>query len=221
MEIAANAQELSPSIIESEAGFLVSDDSNGGTEEVIRTGSQLQCNCFIAQVSDGECEHVRAVQDYLADTAEPPERPTMSQAQADVYLSRIAELDKAQSMNEESAEVQIDRIKLWLEQETSKLEKQRSYFMFALETWMQLQNYSTKQLVNGTLRIREQQPQIKIKDEDSILRNERFVRIIPEKRAIDKSALRKYLVSTGEEVEGSEVILRPPKFSYKLTQEAV
>ena len=218
MEALAINTAFSASIIEAQAGFLVCDDSNGSTEEVLQIGSKLECQCFIAQVSGGECEHVRAVQDYLCTKSDPGERPTMSQAQADVYLARIAELDKAQTLNEDSSKQQIDRIKLWLELETAKLDKQRSYYMFALETWMQLQSYSTKQLVNGTLKIRGQQPEIKIKDEESILRDERFVRIIPEKRTIDKNALRKHLLNTGEEVEGSEVVLRPPKFSYKLAQ---
>lgn len=218
METLEISTALSPTIIEAETGFLVCDDSNGGTEEVSLSDSKLQCECFIAQISGGECEHVRAVQDYLSTISGPVEYPTMSQAQADGYLARIAELDKSQSMNEGSAQQQIDRIKLWLELESARLDKQRSYYLFALETWMQVQEYSTKQLVNGTLKVRAQQPEIKIKDEDSILRDERFVRIIPEKRTIDKSALRKHLVSTGEEVEGSEVILRSPKFSYKLAQ---
>ena len=219
METLAITTALSPTIIEAETGFLVCEDSNGGTEEVLRAASKLQCQCFIAQVSGGECEHVSAVHDYLSNTSEPVEHPTMSQAQADEYLSRIANLDKAQSLNEESAEEQIERIKLWLEMESAKLDKQRSYYLLALETWMQVQEYSTKQLVNGTLKVRAQQPQIKIEDEDLILQDERFVRIIPEKRTIDKSALRKHLVSTGEEVEGSEVVLRSSKFSYKLTQD--
>jgi hypothetical protein len=219
MEVAINTTAFAPSIIESENGFLVCDDISGGAEEVSLSNSKLQCECFMAQVSGGECEHVRAVQDYLSTISGPVERPTMSLAQADGYLSRIAELDKSQSLNEVSAEQQVERIKLWLELESAKLNKQRSYYLFALETWMQVQEYSTKQLVNGTLRIRAQQPEIKIEDEGLILQDGRFVRIIPEKRTLDKSALRKHLVSTGEEVEGSEVILRPPKFSYKLTQD--
>lgn len=81
---------------------------------------------------------------------------------------------------------------------------------------MHLKQLSTKQLVNGTLKVRAQQPEIKINDEVAVLQDERFFRMVPEKRVVDKAALRKYVVSTGEEIEGTEVILRPPKFSYKL-----
>jgi hypothetical protein len=216
METLAITTALSPTIIEAETGFLVCDDISGGTEEVLQTGSKLQCQCFMAQVSDGECEHVRAVQDYLSVTSGPAEYPTMSQAQADVYLSRIAELDKSQSMNEGSAQQQIDRIRLWLEMESNKLDRQRAYYISALETWMHLKQFSTKQLVNGILKVRAQQPEIKINDEAVVLHDERFCRVVPEKRVVDKAALRKYVVSTGEEIEGTEVILRPPKFSYKM-----
>jgi len=48
--------------------------------------------------------------------------------------------------------------------------------------------------------------------------DERFVRVIPENRAVDKAALRKYCMDTGEEIPGIEIIVKPHKFSYKLNQ---
>ena len=210
--------EIASTIIESENGFLVCDDKSGSAEEVLQIDSVLQCQCFIAQVSSGDCEHVRAVLDYLSATPASADYPVMSQAEADSYLSRIAELDNTVVANEDSAEQQIDRIRLWLEMESVKLDKQRAYYLFALESWMHQQDLSTKTLVNGILKVRAQQPEITIKDEDAVLKDDRFVRIVPEKRAIDKAALRKYVVSTGEEIEGTEVILRRPKFTYKLSQ---
>jgi len=64
--------------------------------------------------------------------------------------------------------------------------------------------------------LRKQQPEIEILDEEAVLRDERFVRAIPEKFAINKAALRQYVVATGEEIPGISVHLRDAKFSYKI-----
>ena len=202
-------------VVESESGFLV-DDTNTNAVEVLRTESGLHCECFIAQLSSEECEHIRAVRDYMAKVPMQEDRPTLSQADADYYLSKVAELDDTLTANNESATKQIDRIKLWLEVETDKIQRKKDYYLLALDNYMHLNDFSTKRLVNGTLKVRSQQPEIKITDEGEVLTDERFVRIVPEKRSLDKAALRKYCTHTGEEVPGTEIILKPHKFTYKL-----
>jgi len=221
MELMQTSIEMqSFTIIESENGFLVSGDFGGNAVEVHRTDTRFQCQCFIAQVSDSECEHVRAVQDYLSLHPPQEERPMLSQADADLYLGKLAKLDTIEGRNLESANSQIDRIKLWLEMETEKITRQKDFYIQALDNFMHMNEYSTKRLVNGTLSIRSQQPEILIKDEDTVLRDDRFVRIIPEKHTVDKAALRKYCTQTGEEIPGTEIILKPHKFSYKLNRGA-
>ena len=202
-------------VVESESGFLV-DDTNTNAVEVLRTESGLHCECFIAQLSSEECEHIRAVRDYMAKVPMQEDRPTLSQADADYYLSKVADLDEMHTANTESANNQIDRIKLWLEVETDKIQRKKDYYLLALDNYMHLNDFSTKRLVNGTLKVRSQQPEIKITDEGEVLTDERFVRIVPEKRSLDKAALRKYCTHTGEEVPGTEIILKPHKFTYKL-----
>ena len=202
-------------VVESESGFLV-DDTNTNAVEVLRTESGLHCECFIAQLSSEECEHIRAVRDYMAKVPMQEDRPTLSQADADYYLSKVADLDGMHTANTESADKQIDRIKLWLEVETDKIQRKRDYYLLALDNYMHLNEFSTKHLVNGTLKVRTQQPEIKVTDEEKVLTDKRFVRIVPEKRAIDKAALRRYCTQTGEELPGIEIILKPHKFSYKL-----
>jgi hypothetical protein len=215
----AIAQEVSacivPKVISHGDSYLVVDDFTGDGSEVCPDDDGFMCGCFIAQVSN-DCAHIRAVREYLSPTTVSQERPMMTQAEADVIMSQVAKLDHAQALNEGSAEDQIERIRLWLEMESKKLDRQRSYYVAALETWMHLNELSTKQLVNGTLKVRGQQPEIKINDEGAVLHDERFCRVVPEKRVVDKVALRKYVVSTGEEIDGTEVVLHPPKFSYKL-----
>jgi phage host-nuclease inhibitor protein Gam len=205
-----------PNVIQSDTGYLVDGNYGGNAVDVAVTDTGLECQCFIAQVSDGQCEHVRIVRDYLANNPVPDDEPVISQADADHYLSRVSELDATLDANAESANKQIDRIKLWLESETTKIEHRRDHYLLVLDNYMHLNGLSTKCLVNGTIKVRSQQPEIQITDEEQVLANERFIRVIPEKRAIDKAALRKYCTQTGEEVPGTKIILKPHKFSYKL-----
>ena len=200
-------------VVESESGFLV-DDTNTNAVEVLRTESGLHCECFIAQLSSEECEHIRAVRDYMAKVPMQEDRPTLSQADADYYLSKVAELDDTLTANTESATKQIDRIKLWLEVETDKIQRKKDYYILALDNWMHLMDLSTKVLVAGTLKVRAQQPEIIVNDEDAVLNDGRFTRTIPEKQAVDKAALRKHVLNTGEEVDGIEVLLKQHKFTY-------
>ncbi|NQT64162.1 MAG: host-nuclease inhibitor Gam family protein [Candidatus Marinimicrobia bacterium] len=208
---------LLPQIIESEAGYLVGGEFGGDAVEVSRSESGLICNCFIAQVSEGECEHVRAVREFIASIPMSQDRPMLSQADADYYLSKLGKLDGALAANVQSGSEQIDRIKLWLEMEDSKIQRKKDYYILALDNWMHLTGESTKQLVNGILKVRAQQPEIIIDDETTVLRDSRFKRTIPEKQVIDKTALRKHVVGTGEEIEGIKVMIKPHKFSYKIT----
>ena len=217
MELLQNPSEaLYPMIIESEIGYLVGGDYGGNAVEVTRTDSGLQCQCFIAQVSQGDCEHIRAVRDHIASVPIAMDRPMLSQADADYYLSKLGELDNTMAANMESAEEQNKRINLWLEVETGKIQQKKNYYLLALDNWMHMNEFSTKQLVAGTLKVRSQQPEIRVKDEAKILMDERFVRIVPERTAVDKAALRKYCMDTGDEIPGIEIILKPHKFSYKL-----
>ncbi len=206
-------------ILESDEGFLVGGSFGDDTVEVKRSEAGLTCQCFIAKVSpDGECEHVRAVLEYLAHVPGEEDRPNLSQADADYYLSKLAELDAIQAGNEASMVQQKERINLWFESESAKIQRKKDYYILALDNWMHLSGYSTKQLVNGTLKIRAQQPDISITDENSILRDGRFIRTIPEKQTIDKAALRKHVLATGEEPEGVQVTTKPHKFSYTINR---
>jgi hypothetical protein len=217
MEAITTAVDItSLDIIESENGFLVGGDYGGNAVEVLSTESGPQCGCFIAQVSHDDCEHIRAVRDYLASIPMSEDRPMLSQADADYYLSKLGELDNTMAANSESAITQIDRIKLWLEMENAKIQRKKDYYILALDNWMHLMDLSTKVLAAGTLKVRAQQPEIIVNDEAAVLTDGRFTRTIPEKQAIDKAALRKLVQDTGEELEGIQVVLKQHKFSYKL-----
>jgi phage host-nuclease inhibitor protein Gam len=210
-------EAFAPIIVESEFGFLVGGDYASAPTEVLRSGSGLQCQCFIAQVSNGDCEHIRAVKEYIASAPMNMGHPMLSMADADYFLSQLGELDQTIEANAVSANEQINRINLWLELESEKVQRKKDYYILALDNWMQQNEFKTKQLVSGTLKLRSQQPEIKVNDTELVLQDTRFVRVIPEKRTVDKAALRKHCIQTGEEVLGTEIILKRPKFRYKLS----
>jgi hypothetical protein len=202
-------------VIRKDDNFLV--DEGFGTEmvEVIKIQDDLSCDCFISQVApESECEHIRAVEQYLRQ-----DQPKMllTQAEADIYLSRIAIIDSELDSDCESATDQMEKIQLWLEGRKLKLEKNRAYYTFQLHTWMEANEHRSKQLVHGTLKLRNQPLQIEVIDEMKVLKDSRFKRIIPEKLAVDKKALRKHITDTGEIISGVDVNVIPPKFSYQLT----
>lgn len=207
-------------VLESDNGFLVLGDSEEEAVEVSQTESGLECNCFFFTISgEQECEHILAVSRYLQQTtSEEHDRLTMSQADADTYLSKVAILDARLERNQSSAEAQTARIQLWLEAEVERINRQKEYYLHALDRYMREHGFSTEKLVNGVLKLRVQQPEILINDEQAVLADSRFNRIIPEKITIDKKGLRKHLVSTGEQVQGTEVVMREPKFSYSVYQ---
>ena len=196
-------------------GFLVSPYQKD-EQEVTEHAGELKCNCTEAMLSgDSKCQHTLAIQEHLSSISGNAPEPMFDQGTADYYLSRLATLDVEQTLNEESAVSQIAIIELWLDQHTEALERKRGFYSLALEGWLKSNATKSKNLVHGTIRLREQQPEIEIFDEHAVLQDERFVRVIPEKVAINKAALRQYVVATGEEIPGISVHLRDAKFSYK------
>ena len=197
-------------------GFLVSPYQKD-EQEVTEHAGDLKCNCTEATLSgDSKCQHTLAIQQYLTNIPGTDSENMIDQATADYYLSRIASLDEAMATNDESAKSQRAMIELWLEKQTESLERRRSFYSLALESWMLTNQLTSKRLVHGSVSLRKQQPEIEILDEEAVLRDERFVRAIPEKFAINKAALRQYVVATGEEIPGISVHLRDAKFSYKI-----
>jgi hypothetical protein len=213
--IISRAHGIELMVLRSDDGLLVVDPTSGEENEVQSKEGNHTCDCFLAQVApESPCEHIKAVEGYLSI---PDRKMQLSQADADIFLSRVAKIDNELDSDEQSAQEQIDKIELWLEYRKEKLEKRRSFYTFQLQSWMESHERSTKQLVNGTLKMRQQPFQIEILDEDLLINDDRFCRVIPEKKAIDRKALRKHITETGEIVDGVEVKSVQPKFSYQLT----
>jgi len=218
-EIIHPIAELAPVVLNLDDSYLVVDQVTGEATEVVSLENQLSCECFIAQVSpDGSCEHTRAVEEYL-QIGDRSHQMTM--ADADRYLAAVGRFDAEIQRNEESAEEQKHRIDAWLDRENAILARKRAYFLVQLEEWARGMGKPSQRLVAGTLSVRQQPVKIEILDQDSLLADERFRRIVPEKVEVDRKALRSVVTKTGEEPDGVRVEIVPPKFSYKLNKEAL
>ena len=86
-------------------------------------------------------------------------------------MGKVAELDAEIDEVNESAELQIERIKLWQETRTSVIERQKEYFLKVLHGYLISTGKKTEKLVNGTLSIRKQQDEIVVEDKDAVIQD--------------------------------------------------
>lgn len=129
-----------------------------------------------------------------------------SPEKADRYLYVIAELESEVRENNRIADQQIAKIQYWLDTENRKRETRILWLAGALENFARQVDKKTISLPNGWLKLRVQQPSLDVDEETFFASNppEELVRIIPEKKAPDKKAIREHIKSTGEIPEGCE-----------------
>ena len=150
--------------------------------------------------------------DYNPDIKEVATLPD-----ADFYLGKVADLDSQIEEIQESAEVQTHRIREWKESRVYAIEKKKEFYIQILRGFIHSTGRKTMNLVNGTLSLRKQQDEIVIEDQDAVLKDGRFTR---EKItvSVDKTAIRKHLVATGEIPDGVAVRQQDVKFGYKVNR---
>ena len=203
-------------LLTKEEGILLVNLTTGEEQELQQTATGLSCDCFWASAAaDGHCPHIEIATALLEGETSKPE---LQQADADTYLARIAALDATQAANAESARIQTSRIETWLEVETEKLDRRRAFYLHALHSWLVLQGQRSKRLVNGRIALRKQQPQIEILDEEAVVADTRFQRVVPQQVLPDRRALREHILKTGEEVQGTRVTLPEPKLYYRIAK---
>jgi hypothetical protein len=136
---------------------------------------------------------------------------------ADFYLGKVADLDSQIEEIQESADVQTLRIREWKESRVYAIEKKKEFYIQILRGFIHSTRRKTMNLVNGTLSLRKQQDEIVIEDPDAVLKDGRFTR---EKVtvSVDKTAIRKHLVATGEIPDGVAVMQQDVKFGYKVNR---
>lgn len=159
---------------------------------------------------NGNGSLLRPFDDFISNGMEVQTMPD-----ADFYLGKIAELDAEIDEINNSAELQIERINLWKESRTGVIERKKEYYLKVLHGYLISTGKKTEKLVNGTLSLRKQQDEIIVEDKEAVLKDDRFTK---EKVSvsIDKTAIRKYIQSTGEVLNGISVNPRTAKFSYTL-----
>jgi hypothetical protein len=199
-------------IVENEAGYLVpSGDLFSDPIVVEKNNGTLTCRCLEAITNLQEpCRHVRAVQDYLAHR-----ESNLTQERVDALLFVVRRLEARMDRNERAARAQIDHITLWLETANGRLDRQRRWILRQCRRWMEREGLKTASLANGVLRIRPVPDRLEILDKEKVLADPRFVRIVPEKREVDRKAIRDHVKATGEVPEGVEFIPQEPRFSCK------
>lgn len=161
-----------------------------------------------------ECEHILAVQQFNLQQLEEEMAQHGLKAFADSLLWQIAQLEMEQERNNRSADHQIKRIQLWQRAENQQLQKRIESKAILLRNYMEHTGKRTENLVNGSIRLRKQQPKITIQNCFD-LEQDSFVRIIPEQRKPDLRAIRKHLKETGEVLPGTEVEMQPDKLSWE------
>ena len=97
------------------------------------------------------------------------------------------------------------------------IERQKEFYLQNLRGFIHSTGMKTINLVNGALSLRKQQDEIVIADQDAVVRDGRFIR---EKVTVnvDKAAIRKHLVATGEIPDGVTVRQQDVKFGYKVNR---
>lgn len=153
-------------------------------------------------------------------------------------LKKIRELKEVKQKKEEFAQKEIDEVKSWLADETSKLDDKISYFeglltQYALELKAQDKKLKTKSLPAGKLQFRKQVPKWKY-DKDKLLKSVQdagLKELIKVKKSVDKRKLKQKIevisspksnvciamvADTGEILEGIEVVERDEKFKIKV-----
>ncbi len=197
--------------------WLVNLHPDQDFEVSLKDGFYL-CNCLQDdQPPWDECDHIQAVQQFELQQMEEEMAEMGFKAFADSLLWQIAQLESEITQNDHSADHQIKRIELWRKSENQALQKRIESKAILLRNYMQHTGKRTDNLVNGTVRLRKQQPKITVTDAFDI-EQDSFVRIIPEQRKPDLRAIRKHLTKTGEIVHGTEVEFQPDKLSWETTQ---
>ena len=150
--------------------------------------------------------------DYAPDIKE-----VIAMPDADFYLGKVADLDSQIEEIQASADIQTDRIQEWKQSRICVIERQKEFYLQNLRGFIHSTGMKTINLVNGALSLRKQQDEIVIENQDAVVRDGRFIR---EKVTVnvDKAAIRKHLVATGEIPDGVTVRQQDGKFGYKVNR---
>ena len=133
--------------------------------------------------------------------------------QADVQCMKLIYLQDRMTEIESLYQQELDHLEKWKQHRIGILQRQYDYLSRSLESWLMVSNQKTANLPHGTLQFRRQPVRVEVLDEETIIRLGEFIRI---KQTIDKAAIKKHYVQTGEIPDGVDIVEQEPKFSIKL-----
>ncbi|MBU1064434.1 host-nuclease inhibitor Gam family protein [bacterium] len=134
--------------------------------------------------------------------------------QADVTCMKMLYLEDRMSEIESLYRRELQHLDSWKQRRTGILQRQYDFFSRSLESWLMASNQKTANLPHGILQFRRQPVRVEVLDEETIIRLGEFIRT---KLTVDKAAIKKHYVQTGEIPDGVEIVEQEPKFSIKLT----
>ncbi len=162
------------------------------------------------------------IDEILAESekASAERRLEMNRMQADHTLKAVSIIDRIDSKMADVNKLADDEIQLieqYRSNELARLEKQRSWLLFGLETFARSTGEKTLRLVHGVLRLRKGRDKVAIVSIETFLPaglKLGLMRTIPETQTPDNSAILEYIKRTGEIPPGTEFIPAGTRFSY-------
>lgn len=139
---------------------------------------------------------------------------------ADQLLGALEKLDSQLVEVNKLADDEIALIENYRTAESARLEKQRSYIIWNLDSWMRTTGLKTERLIRGILKLRMGREQISITDPEAFQRAGAklgLLRKIPESSEPDLNAIRTYL-KVHPSLPGVKAAPAEARFSYTLTK---
>jgi hypothetical protein len=158
--------------------------------------------------------------DEVLREAEEKEKK-LEQAHLDLILVEIAKLEENMERNFDTAAMERDLIKNWALERNSLLQSRIDWLSKKLEKYLREEKLKTLDLPNGIIRIRKQQDQVQVIDEEKFFNNATndLLEIIPETAKISLLKIKSWIKKTGRTPVGCEVIKGINKFSYQIKKE--
>jgi hypothetical protein len=145
---------------------------------------------------------------------------------ADQALAAVAKLESQMADVNKLCDDEIALIENYRKNELERLEKKRSWILFNLEGFARQQMEATGEkslrLPHGTLALRKGRDKVEVENFDTFLKvaaRYGLLRVSPEKKEPDLTAISAYIKRTGEIPIGTKLIPATVNFSYQLTNQ--
>jgi hypothetical protein len=133
--------------------------------------------------------------------------------QADSLLWQIGQLEEEIAEIDSLAEKEVAQIERWRVRERSKLEERVTAFSGGLQAFLRKEGRKSLSLPHGKLQFRKNPDRVSIDEQLFDWEREEFIRVVPEQKKPNLSAIKKHLKQTGEIIEGAQLQWGEEQFS--------